>query len=159
MIGLGLFADVSHISSRSGCCTLSINTPFSGERPPLFFRLIAITLMKFNRWADTNVLRPTPKSPGVQCGGGLGYLLIYIENLIFHSSFPVHTFDGRLADDLSSCIKVVGMSLRPDRSCRLKFMYVYHQARPCVMGQRMCVLYVMKFLLPSLLLKPERLRL
>ena len=46
-------------------------------------------LMKFYRWADMNVSRPIPKSPGVQCGGGLGYLLTYIENLILGFLFPI----------------------------------------------------------------------
>jgi hypothetical protein len=59
----------------------------TGEHTSIFFWLN--NLMKFYRWADMNVSRPIPKSPGVQCGGGLGYLLTYIENLILGFLFPI----------------------------------------------------------------------
>lgn len=65
--------------------------------------LFLIALMKFNRWADTNVPWPIPKSPGVQCGDGLGYLLIYIENLTLHSFVVSMFLYGRLANLFSSC--------------------------------------------------------
>ena len=64
--------------------------------------------MKSHRWADTNVSRPIPKSPGVQCGGGLGYLLIYIEKLIFfHPPYPVFLYLGWLTDRVSFWRQVV----------------------------------------------------